>query len=107
MMKEVANTEYEGKDGVGEDFQSLTDREIDEDVRMMEVLTDVPEGEKIREGTEGNDQASGEVAKKQGPRKKIFKSSQGVDASNKMKMAQMMTSKRHGAKPGIRHGDHS
>ncbi|KAG2306602.1 hypothetical protein Bca52824_026350 [Brassica carinata] len=99
--------EYGPKDDVEIELQSLTDGEMDEDVRMLEVMNDGVKGEKLLEGEKGNDKGDGDAARRQGTRKKTLKPNAGVGASNKLKMAQMMNAKRLPAKPGIRHGDSS
>ncbi|KAG2306632.1 hypothetical protein Bca52824_026380 [Brassica carinata] len=101
------NFEHGNKDNVENDFQSLSDGETEEDVRMLDVMTGDLEGEKVVEGKEGKDRVAGDVARRNGPRKKPLKQVTGAGASNKMKMAQIMTSKRPAAKPGIRYGDYS
>ncbi|KAG2306695.1 hypothetical protein Bca52824_026443 [Brassica carinata] len=95
------------KENIEDDFQSLTDDEVEEDVRMLDAMTEVLEEGKELEDGEGKDQVTGEVTKKQGTRKKAPKPPLGTSASNKLKMAQIRTYKRPVAKPGIRHGDQS
>ncbi|KAG2314489.1 hypothetical protein Bca52824_017611 [Brassica carinata] len=101
------NIDHAIKDSIEDDFQSLTDGEIEDDVRMLDAMTEVPEREKVIEGVEGKDQVAGEAAKRQGACRKALKPPQGTGTSNKLKMSEMMNSKRPVAKPGIRHGDHS
>lgn len=95
------------KDSVETDFQSLTDGEMEEDVRMLEVPNDVLEDEKMLDGEEGKYKMIEDGTRRQGTRKKPFKLTVGTGASNKLKMAQMMNAKRIAAKPGNRHGDSS
>ncbi|KAG2304726.1 hypothetical protein Bca52824_033377 [Brassica carinata] len=108
FLAELLETQEEApKDNVENDFQSLSDGETEEDARMLDVMTGDLEGEKVVEGEEGKDRVAGDVARRNGPRKKPLKQVTGAGASYKMKMAQIKTSKRPAAKPGIRHGDYS
>lgn len=90
-----------------DDFHSLSDEEIEEDVRMQDVVADDLDEKKHMEDAEGREQVTGEVEKRQGTRRKVLKPSLATGASNKMKLAQLVASKRTVAKAGIRHGDHS
>lgn len=89
-------------DGSAATNLSPIDGEMEEDVRMVEEVHAVTEdnvGEKAM--------VTGEVANKQGPRRKAVKPAAGAVASNKLKMAQLVNVKRPTAKAGIRHGDNS
>ncbi|KAJ4875721.1 Uncharacterized protein Rs2_40739 [Raphanus sativus] len=84
--------------------KSLSDREVEEDVRIHDAKINILEGEKV---VEGKDWVTGEAIKRHGIRRKPLKSLRGAGSFNKMKMAQLVTSKRPGAKSGARRGDHS
>ncbi|KAF3489165.1 hypothetical protein F2Q69_00054468 [Brassica cretica] len=95
------------KTNAQEFLQVFAEEEIEEEVKMQEVMTEELEEKKKIEDMEGKDGVTGEVEKRQGTRKKVVKPSLGAAASNKLKMAQLVAAKRAVAKPGIRHGDHS
>ncbi|CAH8359138.1 unnamed protein product [Eruca vesicaria subsp. sativa] len=64
-------------------------------------------GQKHLEDVEGKEKDTGEMAKQQGTRRRPLKPSLISKSSNKLKMAQMVASKRAVAKPAIRYGDHA
>lgn len=84
-----------------DDFHTLSDEEIEEDVRMQDVVADDLDEKKHMEDAEGREQVTGEVEKRQGTRRKVLKPSLATGASNKMKLAQLVASKRTVAKAGI------
>ncbi|KAH0855367.1 hypothetical protein HID58_007882 [Brassica napus] len=71
---------------------------IEEEVKAQVVITEVLEEKKKFEDMDGKDGVAGEVEKRQGVRKKVVKPSVGAAASNKLKMAQLVTAKRVVAK---------
>ncbi|WZY86397.1 uncharacterized protein LOC106428731 [Brassica napus] len=104
----IEDASFGNHKSMGEDeVQMLIEEEIEEEVKAQVVITEVLEEKKKFEDMDGKDGVAGEVEKRQGVRKKVVKPSVGAAASNKLKMAQLVTAKRVVAKPGIRHGDHS
>ena len=106
------NVETDGSMGLAENYiedASFGNHESfgEEEVKAQVVMPEALEEKKKLEDMDGKDGAAGEVEKRQGVRKKVVKPSVGSAASNKLKMAQLVTAKRVVAKPGIRHGDHS
>ncbi|KAG2248013.1 hypothetical protein Bca52824_087641 [Brassica carinata] len=87
-----------------EDFQNLTDGEFEEDTRAHEEVTDFVEEGKILDEAKGQDRVTGDILKKQGAHKRLFKLSVSTGGSTKMRLVQ---AGRKGtlAKSGIRQGD--
>ncbi|WZZ20764.1 hypothetical protein YC2023_122151 [Brassica napus] len=83
------------------------EEKMEGEVQIQEVMMEKHEDKKKIGDMEGKDGITEEVEKRQGIRKKAVKTSMGVAASNKLKMAQLVAAKRSVAKPGIRHGDNS
>lgn len=103
----VGRVDNNGKEDVDNDLQALTDEEMEEEVRTGEETTEILEEKKGDKGIEGKPMVPGEVANRQGARKKAPKPAAGAGASNKLKMAQLVNAKRPVAKSRIRHGEPS
>ncbi|KAG5416589.1 hypothetical protein IGI04_004156 [Brassica rapa subsp. trilocularis] len=104
----IEDASFGNHEGFGEDeVQMLAEEEMEEEVKAQVVMPEALEEKKKLEDMDGKDGVAGEVEKRQGIRKKVVKPSVGAAASNKLKMAQLVSAKRVVAKPGIRHGDHS
>ncbi|CAF2073385.1 unnamed protein product, partial [Brassica napus] len=66
--------DFSGNNEVAEeDFQNHTDGEFEEDTRAHEEVTDFVEEGKILDEAKGQDRVTGDILKKQGAHKRLFK----------------------------------
>lgn len=85
----------EGIISADDDLQNLTDGELEENNdQLQEALGDLKEAVIPDEDTEGKDQAIGEMGKKKGARKGLFKSISVAGGSTKARMVQNLMATR-------------
>ena len=96
-------------ENVEDEFHSLSDQEIEDDVKFQEDGVVNVEEEKQSDDAEAKTLVAGDTVMKQGARKWLFKPSTITGGSTKMRMYQALISprKRTVAKTGTLQGDNS